>query len=386
MNTASISFPLFGEGFVIDPPGYFTIFGFDIYLYGLFITAGFTLAALYLLKRRDVFGLTKDNILDQVIIAVPCGLVGARIYYMLFNFGYYFGPGKWQNIIAFREGGLAVYGGIIGGAIAFYVYSRVKKIPIGNLLDAAGFGLLIGQAIGRWGNFFNREAYGVETGLPWRMGLTFKRYEYIQSMEQVIPPGETHYFHPAFLYESLWNATGLLLMHIFSKKSKTKYPGQYFLFYVAWYGLGRFMIEGIRIDSLYLSGTGIRVSQALAAASFLIAASLLVRNHLRAAIVPGGAGGAGAPTEGDAGPEPGNKDSESVEGASGAGAPTGGDAGPESGTLDSKPEPEPEPEPEPKPEPEPEPEPCGVADGVGTPATEESDASPSGSPGERQAE
>ena len=281
MNTAIISFPLFGERFVIDPPAFITIFGFDIYLYGLFITAGFAAAALYLLKRRDVFGLTKDNILDLVIIAVPCGLVGARLYYMLFNFEYYFGPGRWQNIIQFREGGLAVYGGVIGGAIAFIIYARVKKIHIGKLLDAGGFGLFIGQALGRWGNFFNREAYGIETDAPWKMGLKFRRAEYIPSLNQTIPPGETHYFHPAFLYESLWNTAGLVLLHIISKKWKTKYPGQYFLFYVAWYGLGRFMIEGIRIDSLFIPGTDIRVSQALAAASFLIAASILVRNHIR---------------------------------------------------------------------------------------------------------
>ena len=286
MNTATISFPIFGEGFAITPPAYFTIFGFDFYIYGLFITAGFAAAAFYLLKRRDVIGLTKDNVLDLVIIAVPCGLIGARLYYMLFNFDQYFGPGKWQNILQFREGGLAVYGGVIGGAIAYLVYSHIKKIHVGKLLDAAGFGLFIGQALGRWGNFFNREAFGVETDAPWRMGLTFDRAEYIPSLNQVIPPGETHYFHPAFLYESLWNVVGLAIMHIFSKKSKTKYPGQYFLFYVAWYGLGRFMIEGIRIDSLYIPGSGVRVSQALAAASFLAAVAILIVNHVRKTTFP----------------------------------------------------------------------------------------------------
>ena len=234
---------------------------------------------------------------------------------MLFNFEHYFGPGKWQNIIAFREGGLAVYGGIIGAAIAFWIYCRVKKIPIGNMLDAGSFGLLIGQAIGRWGNFFNREAFGVETKLPWRMGLTFNRYEYIPSLDQVIPPWETRYFHPAFLYESLWNTAGLVLMHFFSKKRKTKYPGQYFLFYVAWYGLGRFMIEGIRIDSLLIPGTGIRVSQALAAVSFLTAASILIRNHLRAVTVPEAAGVEGGPAEDNEGLEPGTGDSEPGEDA-----------------------------------------------------------------------
>jgi len=267
LDATAISFPIFGEGFVINAPRYISIFGFRLYLYGLFITAGFGLAALYLLKRHQVVGLTKDNVLDLVIMAVPCGLIGARLYYIIFNFSQYFGPGKWHNIIMFREGGLAIYGGVIGGVVAFLVYSRVKKIHYGKLLDAAGFGLFIGQAVGRWGNFFNREAYGVDTNLPWRMGLTTAGY--------------TIYVHPTFLYEMLWNAVGLLLMHLFSKKFKTKYHGQYFLFYVAWYGFGRFFIEGLRIDSLYIDGTGIRVSQLLAALSFSAAAALLIRNHIR---------------------------------------------------------------------------------------------------------
>jgi len=287
LNTASISFPLFGDGFVVDPPASFPIFGFDIYLYGLFITAGFAAAAVYLVWRRDKVGLTKDNILDLVIMAVPCGLVGARIYYMIFNFDLYFGPGKWQNIIAFREGGLAVYGGIIASGLAFLIYSRVKKIPIGNMLDAAGFGLFIGQALGRWGNFFNREAFGIETSVPWRMGLTFEHNVYVASLGKTFPAGITHYFHPAFLYESLWNAAGLVLMHVFSNKSKTKYPGQYFLFYVFWYGLGRAFIEGIRIDSLYIPGTGIRASQLLAVLSCLIAGAMLLLYKGRKAVAEG---------------------------------------------------------------------------------------------------
>ena len=264
---AVISFPLFGEGFILDLPRYFTIFGFNIYYYGLFITTGYLLAGLYLIKRRNLFGLSKDNILDIVIIAILCGLVGARIYYMLFNFEDFFAPGKWGNILRFRDGGLAVYGGIIASGAGFYIYSRIKKIPIGNLLDAAGFGLFIGQAVGRWGNFINREAFGVETELPWKMGLTSGPV--------------TRYYHPAFLYESLWNISGLIIIHIFSKKSKTKYPGQYFLFYVAWYGLGRFMIEGLRTDSLLIWGTDLRASQWLAALSFAAAIGIMLYIHFR---------------------------------------------------------------------------------------------------------
>ena len=267
MEYAEISFPIFGDGFVINPPNSISVFGFDLYLYGLFITLGFILAGLYIYKRRSILSLTQDNVLDLIILAVPCGIVGARIYYAIFNFSDYFGPGRWLNIFKVREGGLAVYGGVIGGAIAFYVYSRVKKVPVGKLLDAAGFGLLIGQAVGRWGNFFNREAFGSVTGAPWKMGLTINAV--------------TRYVHPTFLYESLWNIVGLILMHIYSKKRKAKYYGQYFLFYVAWYGFGRFMIEGIRTDSLFIPGSDIRVSQLLAALSFLAAVALLIRNHLK---------------------------------------------------------------------------------------------------------
>ena len=271
MDYTKITFPIFGEGSSINPRRFFPVFGFNIYIYGLLITAGFLLAALYLIKRAESLELTRDNVLDLVIMAVPFGLIGARIYYIVFNASEYFGPGNWHNIFMIRNGGLAVYGGVIGGGIAFYVYSRIKKIPIGKLFDAAGFGLFIGQAVGRWGNFFNREVIGIETSVPWRMGLT---------------SGSTiTYHHPVFLYESLWNIIGFILLHIFSKKSERKFYGQYFLFYVAWYGFGRYMIEGIREveDSLFIlaSFTDIRVSQLLAALSFSLAVVLLIRNHYK---------------------------------------------------------------------------------------------------------
>lgn len=265
MESASISFPLFGEGFIFDFPRSITIFGYNIYLYGLFITLGFVLAALYLLRRCESLGLTKDNVLDLVILAVPSGLIGARIYYIAFNASHYFGDGKWRNIFMIREGGLAVYGGVLGGAIAFYIYSRVKKIPVGKLLDAAGFGLFIGQAVGRWGNFVNREAFGTETTAPWRMGLTMG--------------ARTIYVHPTFLYESLWNIAGFIILHVLSKKFERKRYGHFFLFYVAWYGLGRYMIEGLRTDSLFVSGSDVRISQLLAAISFSVAVVLLIRYH-----------------------------------------------------------------------------------------------------------
>ena len=266
LASALISFPIISDRLVLDTSGFILIFGFRIYLYGLFIAAGFALAAIYLLKRHKAFDLTADNILDLVIMAVPCGLVGARIYFVIFNASYYFSPGKWLDIFKIREGGLAVYGGVLGGALAFFIYGRIKKISVPKLFDVAGFGLFIGQAIGRWGNFFNREAFGSETTVPWRMGLT--------------TASGTIYVHPTFLYESVWNIAGFIILHILSKKRKVKFNGQFFLFYTAWYGFGRYVIEGFRSDSLYIARTDIRVSQLLAVVSFSIAVVLMLRNYI----------------------------------------------------------------------------------------------------------
>jgi phosphatidylglycerol:prolipoprotein diacylglycerol transferase len=266
LQGVKISFPMFGDQFVLDPPTHFLVFGRPIYWYAVIIALGFILAVFYILKRRGEFGLTQDNILDMFILCVPSGIVGARLYYIIFNPADYFGPGKWLNIIKIREGGLAIYGGIIAAAIAIFIYCKVKRIPVLVFFDVGALGLLIGQAIGRWGNFMNREAFGSETDLPWKMGLT--------------SAGGTIYVHPTFLYESLWNAVGFVFIHIFSKKYR-KSDGQVFFLYLAWYGLGRFMIEGLRTDSLYLFSTDIRVSQLIAALSFAVAVFLLLRQTLR---------------------------------------------------------------------------------------------------------
>jgi phosphatidylglycerol:prolipoprotein diacylglycerol transferase len=271
MQDVKISFPLFGSQFVLDPPRYFTVFGRPVYWYAVIIVAGFLLAAFYIMKRRRDFGLTQDHVLDLFIYAIVAGVVGARIYYVIFNPSYYFGPGKWLNIVKVWEGGLAIYGGIIAAVIAVFVYTRVKKLPVGVFFDVGGLGLLIGQAVGRWGNFMNREAFGGETDLPWKMGLT--------------TASGTFYVHPTFLYESLWNVVGLILIHIFSKKNR-KYDGQVFLLYLAWYGFGRFIIEGLRTDSLYLGQTDIRVSQLVAALTCCAAVFFLLRNAFRGKFTP----------------------------------------------------------------------------------------------------
>lgn len=263
MPNATISFPMFGEGFSITAPGSYSIFGFTLYWYGAIIAIGFLLAVIYVTKRSKQFGLTQDNIIDMLICAVPSAVIGARLYYVVFNFSLY--KDNFWDIFKIRDGGLAIYGAIIFALLAVIIYCKVKKMPVGPFFDIGALGLLIGQAAGRWGNFMNREAFGRETTVFCRMGLTDSS-------------GNTIFVHPTFLYESLWNLLGLLLLHIFSKSGKRRYDGQIFAMYVAWYGFGRMLIEGLRTDSLYLFSTGLRVSQVLAALSVIVAVVYLAVN------------------------------------------------------------------------------------------------------------
>jgi len=267
MYDAVITFPALGEGFVFNPQRYIDLFGFKIYWYGLIIAVGFILAALYIGKRCRAYGLTGDDVMNMLLCSVPAGIVGARLYYIVFFLDNFKADTVGQflkNCISLRNGGLAIYGGVIFGVIGLILYAHAKKIKTGAVLDLAAHGVIIGQIFGRWGNFINREAYGVSAGIDTfflRMGLT-------------TPDGVTTYVHPTFLYESVWNLIGFLILHFVSKKRK--FDGQIFAMYVAWYGLGRFFIEGLRADSLYLFHTGLRVSQGLAALSFLAAAMYLI--------------------------------------------------------------------------------------------------------------
>ncbi len=257
MSSASISFPLLGN-WSIDPPNCFTLFGHTFYWYGVIIACGFLLAVAYCMGRSREFGITQDDLVDNLLFAVPLGIVGARAYYVIF-YGHY--DSFWE-MCKIWEGGLAIYGGVIAAVVTVLVVCRVKKISALALLDLVSFGFLIGQSVGRWGNFMNREAYGAETDIFCRMGLTLN--------------GATIYVHPTFLYESLWNLLGFIGLHFLSKRPGfRKFDGQLFLCYVGWYGLGRAWVEGLRSDSLYLGGTSIRVSQLLACVTCLAAAVLL---------------------------------------------------------------------------------------------------------------
>lgn len=255
-----ISFPGLGISY-LNPPAFFSVFGHRIYFYGVLFALGFTLGILYCARRSKDFGLKSDDFYDMVILLIPLSILCARIYYVLFRLDDFIG----RPLIAYFavwEGGIAIYGGIIGGILAIWLVTRRKKLPFLAMLDLTVFGVLIGQIIGRWGNFMNREAFGRETTIFCRMGLT-------------APDGTTIYVHPTFLYESLWNLGVLLFLLWFEKKGKRRFDGHCMTLYFLLYGIGRFWIEGLRTDSLYIGSTGIRVSQALSLLLVLGAAIVL---------------------------------------------------------------------------------------------------------------
>ena len=262
---AEISFPMLG-GLRINPPSYFTLFGRPIYFYGVLIGLGFLLAIVFCAKRAKRFGLKEDDVYDVAIWLIPCSILGARLYYVLFRFDYYrVHP---DELLSVWNGGLAIYGGVIAGVLTVYLVCRHKKIPVPAMLDNLCYGLLIGQIIGRWGNFLNREAFGAVTDIFCRMGLT-------------APDGTTIYVHPTFLYESLWNLGVLLFLLWFERTGRRRFDGHCVTLYFLLYGLGRFWIEGLRTDSLYIGNTGIRVSQALSLVLVIASAALLLYMHRR---------------------------------------------------------------------------------------------------------
>ena len=256
--TSPITFP--NLGISVDPsPVALRVFGKDIYWYGIIIAVGFVLAVVYMMYRSKDFGVTSDDTLDLVLWTVPIGVICARLYYCIFYWELY--ADNPISMLYIWQGGLAIYGAVIGGAVTVVIVSKVKKIKTGVFLDLASMGVLIGQIFGRWGNFMNREAHGSVTDSFFKMGL-------------VDAAGQVTYYHPTFLYESVWNLVGFIGIHFLSKK-KRKFDGEVFLLYIGWYGLGRAWIEGLRTDSLMLFSTGIRVSQLVAIVSFVAAAAVL---------------------------------------------------------------------------------------------------------------
>lgn len=249
----------------------FSLFGREIKWYGIIIGLGLVLAMLYAFRRCKKFGIDADKMLDVILLGVIAGIIGARAYYVIFAWDEYAGRSFW-DIINISQGGMAIYGGVIGGLGVGYLACKWRKVCPLPMLDLASMGFLIGQGVGRWGNFMNQEAFGGNTTLPWGM-YSAGTNRYLTSLSaQGVNVDPTMPVHPCFLYESIWCLLGFLLLHIFSKKFK-KYDGQIFLLYILWYGLGRCVIEGLRTDSLMFGPY--RISQLLAGLCVVVAAILL---------------------------------------------------------------------------------------------------------------
>ena len=253
----NVQFPGMGISMTINPVA-FSIGDFKIYWYGIVIGIGFALALFFALRNLKRFGIKTDGFIDCVIIGLIFGIIGARLFYVIFRWDYY--SQHLDELFAIHNGGLAIYGGVIGALVSGCIVAKLKKIPILALLDITMMGFLIGQGIGRWGNFFNQEAFGTPTDLPWRM-----------VSENTGGVG----VHPCFLYESIWCLLGFFLLWLFSRRFR-KYDGQIFLMYLVWYGVERMIVEGLRTDSLYTPFLGLRVSQVIAAVTAITGIVLLI--------------------------------------------------------------------------------------------------------------
>jgi phosphatidylglycerol:prolipoprotein diacylglycerol transferase len=248
-----IGFPGIGLEFRRNPVIWPITDNFAWTWYGTIIAAGFLLAVLFCLHKTKHFGVKQDEFIDVLFFAVPAGVLGARIFYVAFNWGEF--RDDLLSIILPGWAGLAIHGAIIGSVTAAALFCWVRHVSIGAMFDIGAMGLLIGQAVGRWGNFVNGEVYGKATDLPWRMRVYGSEV------------------HPLFLYESLWNALGLVLLILLIKKRR--YNGQMFTLYIAWYGLGRAMMEGMRAPEYNLMWGGVMISQMIAIVSCIAAISLL---------------------------------------------------------------------------------------------------------------
>lgn len=253
-----VTFPHIGLDFQISPVA-FTVFGMDIYWYGVIIAVGFALAAFYVYSQCKKVHIDVNSASDAIFVGLFCAIIGARLYYVIFDpSGYFFEHPL--EIVSIHKGGLAIYGGIIGGLLGGGITARKKRIPLRSLFDIIMIGFLIGQSIGRWGNFTNQEAFGTVT-------------DFVLGMSSEATNNLT--VHPCFLYESIWCLVGALVLHIFNTKYK-KYDGQNLLLYLIWYGSERFFLEGIRTDSLYIPFMHLRISQVVAFVTVIVSIGLMI--------------------------------------------------------------------------------------------------------------
>ena len=270
----TVSFPGLGLEFELNRVA-FSIGGFNVYWYGLLIGIGFMLAGTYALLNARKVGVDSDRLIDVVMVGLVCGVIGARLYYVIFDWETF--QGDLSKIFDIRQGGLAIYGGILAGMAGGIIMAKIRKVRVRPAMDLAAAGFLIGQGIGRWGTFVNVEAFGSNTNSI--LGMTGPKV--VGYLTQVKNSGaawaqniDPHMpVHPTFLYESVWCLTGFLIIALWLMRRR-RYDGQVFLFYTAWYGLGRFFIEGLRTDSLMWGP--VRVSQALALVAFVTATALLI--------------------------------------------------------------------------------------------------------------
>ena len=254
---------------------------FSIAYYGLAIALGMALGIFALTRRAKESGQSPDDYLDISIITMVMAIIGARIYYVIFSWSEY--RSNPLSIFNIREGGLAIYGGLIAGVAAIYVLSRIKKIPFPRVLDTCVIGVPIGQILGRWGNFFNREAFGDYTDGLFAMQLpvsavradeiTPKMWEHAQMIGQA----QFIQVHPTFLYEGMWNC--LVLLALFLLRNRTKFEGELFLIYLIGYGTGRFFIEMLRTDQLLIPGTSVPVSMVVSAAAAVVSGCVIIWKH-----------------------------------------------------------------------------------------------------------
>lgn len=256
-----VEFPRLGLSFTVNEVA-FSIGSFQVRWYGIIIAIGFLLAVLYASRSVKKMNIDMDRLIDVIIVGLIGGIVGARLYYVIFFPGTKYRDNP-MEILKIHEGGLAIYGGLIGAMVCGCIMAKIRKLNIPAVLDIASLGFLIGQCIGRWGNFVNQEAFGSYTTLPWGMSSDNTRL--------VVEEGAVH---PCFLYESLACLLGFILLHFFTRKLR-RYDGQTFLLYIVWYGTFRFFIEGLRTDSLLLHFVNLRVSQVLAACCVLFGLIML---------------------------------------------------------------------------------------------------------------
>ncbi|RKD34291.1 prolipoprotein diacylglyceryl transferase [Thermohalobacter berrensis] len=239
----------------MDPVA-FEIFGISIRWYGILISVGMIIGTILATREAKRVGLDEETLIDLLIIAVPLAIVGARLYYVIFNWDYY--KGDIYKIINIRGGGLAIHGGVIAAVIVALIYCKIKDVSFWQIADITSPSIILGQAIGRWGNFINKEAYGTPTDLPWGIMINGQKV------------------HPTFLYESLWNFLVFLFL-LWYRKNKVQVKGEVFLLYLALYSLGRFFIEGLRIDSLMLGP--IRVAQLISILLILVSLYLFFQRR-----------------------------------------------------------------------------------------------------------